>query len=169
LALSNGLGVIIRRARPEEVPETRALLVATWHATYDAIYGAAKVTEITGRWHSESVLASQLNAEDSVFLNAFDHDQLVGTLFAALQPDGAVMLNRLYVRPDVQGRGVGQLLFEAGMDALGDPEIVRLEVEPDNAGAVEFYERLGFEESGAVDDCGGSSGIPAIRMTLERH
>lgn len=167
--MSNGLGVLIRPARPEDIAAARALLVATWHATYDAIYGPEKVTEITGRWHSESALAAQLTVENAVFLNAYDHDQLVGTLFAAVQPDGDAMLNRLYVRPDVQGRGVGRMLFEAGMDALGDPAVVHLEVEPDNSGAVSFYERLGFEEAGMVADCGGSSGIPAQKMTLERH
>jgi ribosomal protein S18 acetylase RimI-like enzyme len=159
------MAVLIRPALEADLAATRDLLVATWHATYDAIYGAEKVADITGRWHSEDVLAAQLNADGAVFLNAFDDGRLVGTLFAGLQSDGSAMLHRLYIDPQWQGQGVGQALFSAGLTALGDPETVVLEVEPANESAVAFYEKLGFQVSGDVEQCGGDSGVPAIVMT----
>ncbi len=44
--------MFVRTASERDLVAIRALLVETWHATYDAIYGAAKVTEITDEWHS---------------------------------------------------------------------------------------------------------------------
>lgn len=41
--------MFVRTASERDVPAIRALLVETWHDT-DAIYGAAKVTEITDDW-----------------------------------------------------------------------------------------------------------------------
>lgn len=44
--------MFVRTASERDLVAIRALLVETWHATYDAIYGAAKETEITDEWHS---------------------------------------------------------------------------------------------------------------------
>ena len=37
--------VLIRPAAPADLPAVRALLVETWHDTYDALLGAERVTE----------------------------------------------------------------------------------------------------------------------------
>ena len=39
--------MFVRTASERDLAAVRALLVETWHATYDAIYGGKRVTEIT--------------------------------------------------------------------------------------------------------------------------
>src|SRR5690606_33504257 len=77
--------------------------------------------------------------------------QLVGTLMGTAAPneDGRVYLFRLYVHPDHLGQGIGKALWQAYLQQLA-PEVkqVELEVEPQNARAIRFYTRLGFEETG---------------------
>ena len=86
----------------------RALLVETWHATYDAIYGADRVTEITDDWHSIASLKARLVRPNSEFLVADDGKRIGGMAYAAATKDPSiVMLHQLYVQPGLQRTGLG--------------------------------------------------------------
>lgn len=58
-----------------------------------------------------------------------------------------VWLEELYIAPPFQGRGLGQAFF-AFMDRqyAGRAVRFRLEVTPENAGAIRLYRRLGYRE-----------------------
>ena len=62
--------ILIRPAVPEDLTAVRALLVETWHDTYDALLGAERVTEITNSWHSIDNLGRQLEIPGTSFLVA---------------------------------------------------------------------------------------------------
>ncbi|TIV74013.1 MAG: GNAT family N-acetyltransferase, partial [Mesorhizobium sp.] len=51
--------MFVRTASERDLVAVRALLVETWHATYDAIYGAERVTAITDDWHSIASLKAR--------------------------------------------------------------------------------------------------------------
>ncbi len=158
----------IRSARHEDLPAISALLGVTWHATYDAIYGVDRVTDITSRWHSIESLAKGLDRPGNPFLVAVDGEWIVGTLSLGTACGGGLKLDRLYVLPEVQRQGIGRRLLEAGLATSSALETVSLEVEPANTEAIRFYERQGFAVTGKTGDCSGSGdGIPALVMT--RH
>jgi ribosomal protein S18 acetylase RimI-like enzyme len=159
--------VLMRAVTPEMIEAVRAQLVETWHTTYDDIYGAAKVRELTARWHSTAILTEQASRPNTVFLYAADGGRVVGSSYALRQGADVVHLSRLYVAPGMQGRGVGAALMAATFAALPGASCQRLEVEPKNVGAIAFYRRHGFVEVGRTSDCGGSSGVPAL--ILERR
>lgn len=146
----------IRLATAGDLPAVRALLVETWHATYDNLYGAKRVSEITDDWHSLANLAVQLEREGAVFLVAVTGNGIDGTSLARATGNGQVMLDRLYVRPAAQGRGIGRHLLEATLASFPAGSNFRLEVEPQNVAAILFYERQGFATVGGTPDCGGS-------------
>lgn len=158
------MSVSIRPAGEADLPAVRDLLVRTWHDTYDAIYGAEKVTEITERWHSVANLRRQIGLPLSLFLVAEAGGRLVGTAKATGSAGGEVMLDRLYVDPGAQRSGAGAALLAATLDAFPTGTAMVLEVEPANAKAVSFYRKHGFERDGATPNCGGSSGVAADRM-----
>jgi ribosomal protein S18 acetylase RimI-like enzyme len=137
-------GLIIRDATSADLPAVRSLLVETWHATYDGIYGWRRVAEITNAWHSLDALSAQLGRESGVFLIAMLGQEVVGTASARSEPDHAALLTRLYVLPARQGEGIGRTLLQVALACFPDAPVARLEVESQNELAIAFYERMGF-------------------------
>ena len=98
-----------------------------------------------------------------------DSYALVGELHRQLVAVGVLdgdMIRRVYVCPDVQGKGVGQAM----MDALEDEAyrrgvaIVRVEVAQS---AIEFYERLGYVQQGISRTEVGKAVFEYMQMTKE--
>jgi ribosomal protein S18 acetylase RimI-like enzyme len=136
--------ISIRAAEPGDIPAVRALLVETWHHTYDALIGVEMVTEITNSWHSLDNLALQLALPDTSFLVADDDGAIVGHAFADAQRPPVLVISRLYVLPARQRRGIGKRLLDAAVAHYPACEIARLEVEAENAKGLSFYRREGF-------------------------
>jgi ribosomal protein S18 acetylase RimI-like enzyme len=122
--------MFVRTAGERDLKAVRDLLVETWHATYDDIYGVEKVNQITGEWHSLAALRARIDKPRSEFVLADDGRAIAGMAFASVVDGGkTVMLHQLYVRPAMQGRGIGGLLLDEVESAFPEAEKVRLEVE----------------------------------------
>ncbi|MEI2301726.1 GNAT family N-acetyltransferase [Ensifer sp. MJa1] len=160
----------VRTASERDLEKVRALLVETWHATYDTFYGVEKVNELTQRWHSVPALKAKLARKQAEFLVADDGRQLGGMGYAAMSeslPKTAV-LHQLYVLPKYQRQGIGRDIFAELETCFPDAERMRVEVEPQNLHALAFYRTHGFAEVGKTASCGDEqSGLPAI--ILEKH
>lgn len=156
--------MFVRTAGERDLDAIRALLVETWHATYDDIYGAEKVTEITDEWHSVAALKRRLIVPNSDFLVADDGERLGGVAYAEADAEGkTVKLHQLYVSPGLQGRGIGGMLLDEIVESFPDARLFRLEVEEANTKAIGFYQSQRFVQTGRTAHCGaGDSGIPAL-------
>jgi ribosomal protein S18 acetylase RimI-like enzyme len=156
--------VFVRTASERDLAAVRALLVETWHATYDAIYGVERVTEITNDWHSIASLKARIGRPNSEFLVADDGKTIGGMAYAAATTDPKlVMLHQLYVHPSFQGEGIGKMLLDEIEDSFPDARMLRLEVEAANTSALAFYRANGFVQAGETANCGSDqSGIPAL-------
>ncbi len=166
----------IRTASKRDIPAVRALLVETWHATYDRIYGIERVDEITGEWYSETALVRNLARPEAEFLVADDGTKIAGMAFVAwdgvgeFKPDQQhlekINLHQLYVLPDRQQGGVGQLLLDEVLTCFPQAHSCVLEVDPENSRAIRFYRRNGFEVTGETANCGREgSGIAALILS----
>lgn len=153
----------VRTAGERDVAPIRSLLAETWHATYDAIYGRAKVDALLADWHSVEAVRARVTQPGSEFLVADDGKAIAGVAFATYDADTKkVTLHQLYVRPEMQGHGVGGLLLDEIEGAFPEAGTVRLEVEPANVKGVAFYVGQGFAKVGETSACGRpDSGIPA--------
>lgn len=150
--------MFVRTASERDLAAIRSLLVETWHATYDTIYGAARVTEITNEWHSIAALRARLTCPNSEFLVADDGKEIGGVAFAVAEDGGAtVVLRQLYVLPRQQGRGIGGLLLDEVIESFPEGRLIRLEVESANGRAVAFYEGQGFVATGGVREDGAGA------------
>lgn len=157
----------VRTAGLADAEALRELLGETFHATYDQFYGPEKVQKLIDAWHSVAALKFRIEKRGAEFLVADDGTRLGGMAYAAMSPKmtKTAMLHQLYVRPSCQRQGVGRDLFAEIETCFPDVEILRLEVEPRNTGAIAFYEAHGFVEVDRVESCGGpDSGLPAIVM-----
>ena len=143
--------IAIRRAALEDIPQIRAVGSASWRAAYANIFPDAFIEDVLEQWWSDA--GFQRSIPDAALCNlvAEQDGQIVGTLLGTVNPrdEGQVHLFRLYLHPDYFGQGIGKNLWQAYVQHLA-PEVERidLEVEPQNTRAIQFYTRLGFQETG---------------------
>lgn len=156
--------MFIRTASERDIPLTRALLVETWHDTYDPIYGAEKVTALTDEWHSIPALTARLSHPRSEFLVADDGKKIGGMAFAEADETGkTVKLQQLYVLPSMQGAGLGGMLLDEVIESFPEANRMELRVDPSNAKGIAFYLAQGFAETGRTADCGRpGSALPVL-------
>lgn len=162
----------VRTATERDLPQVSALLAEAWHATYDAFYGAARVSEITAKWHSVEALKAQLARPDAEFVVADDGKALAGMGYAAMSKTepGIAVLHQLYVLPQYQRQGIGRDIFAELETCFPDAKKMRLEVAPENTPAIGFYTAHGFAKVGETASCGGEhSGIAAWVLEKALH
>lgn len=164
----------VRTAGEEDVKAIQALLVETFHATYDPFYGTDQVTRMVAAWHSPGAIRARILKREGEFLVADSGRDIGGIGYAAIYPKMAktAMLHQLYVKPSVQNGGIGRDIFAELETCFPGAEIMRVEVALQNKRAITFYERLGFLEVDRMEEWGApNSGLPAVIMEkrLEPH
>lgn len=157
----------VRTASRGDLEKVRALLAKAFHATYDRLYGEAKVKELLDGWHSPASLERRLDAKGSEFLVADDGRRIGGMAFASrkdARPE-TVVLHQLYVDPELHRQGIGRDIFAELETCFPGADTMELEVEPRNEQAVAFYIAHGFEpvEEGVLES-GPARGLPFLLM-----
>ena len=149
---------------PAQIAATAALARETWTQHYVPIIGAAQVEYMLARFQSAAAIARQIAAEGYEYYLAPD----AGYLALVPEPDRkSVMLSKIYVRASRRGTGTGRALVafaEKRAAELGGAELW-LTVNKHNAGAIAFYEKMGFRKTEAlVTDIGGGFVMDDWRM-----
>lgn len=155
----------VRTASEPDLGKIRALLDEAFRTTYAGLYGEAKVGELVAHLFSPSALQARLARKNAEFLVADNGKDIGGVGYAAMSDEmtKTVMLHLLYVRPPLHRQGIGREIFAELETCFPDAEIMRLEVEPQNSTAIDFYHAHGFEDVGRNEnDAPGQSGIPAL-------
>ncbi|MCA3627935.1 MAG: GNAT family N-acetyltransferase [Methylobacterium sp.] len=164
----------IRSAESADIPAVRALLAATWHATYDALFGAERVSAMTRAWHSEENLGREWEEAEAfpakrIFLVAGEEHALVATASAVMLDAETVNLTRLYVLPDHQRQRLGQSMLERCLGHFPGARRAQLQVVAGNASAVAFYRRHGFVEAATAPEAiEQGQRDPACSFVMER-
>lgn len=120
-------------------------------AAYQRFYEAEQIDEERNRAFFARFIAP---SEDGMLLGAWREDELLGYAclywsFTSIAPGETVLLNDLYVDPDVRGQGVGRALIEASAAVARDRGALRLEwmTATDNETAQRLYDSTGAERS----------------------
>ena len=139
----------LRPYRAEDEDAAIALWQQTWQQAYPGIDFAARVTWWRERWRNELVPTAQMAI-------AANLESMVG--FVTI--DGSGYLDQLVVSPDHWGSKLATALVDEAKRL--SPGGVTLKVNQDNARAIRFYERNGFEHAG--EDVNPTSGRPVLKM-----
>jgi RimJ/RimL family protein N-acetyltransferase len=156
---------VIRAATAADVSALSTLARETWSDAFGQSLAADDVAA-----HLEKNLSPESFARylaDDVVLVAELGGRVVG--YAHLSPGE---LRRLYVRRELQGRGIGARLMRAALEqpCLRDAASVSLDVWRENLGAQRFYGRFGFEVTGErrFQVASGAETTPDLVMTRRR-
>src|SRR5262245_30864761 len=97
----------VERAALQDVLAIKDVLRETWRDTYASLLSETAIETITSQWHAPALLAEQLQNPEIYFAIARDGEVVAGVVTARKQDD-AIVVDRLYVRPQYQRRGIGR-------------------------------------------------------------
>jgi ribosomal protein S18 acetylase RimI-like enzyme len=155
----------IDRAAIQDALTIKEVLRETWHDTYASLLPKSAIETITSQWHAPELLAEQIRNPDFYFALAREGGCVAGLITASKQED-ALVVARLYVRPQYQRRGIGRELLESSYRAFPALAKVRLTVEAENWKGIAFYGKQGFREIARASD--EVAGFPLESVVMER-
>jgi ribosomal protein S18 acetylase RimI-like enzyme len=147
--------VTIEPATPKDVKGMQEVFYKTWLATYPNEEVGVTIDDIEDRYKdafTEEVLSKRaeqiahLRPGHALFF-AKDGDTVVG-LCRVVRSETENRLQAIYVLPEYQGRGIGTLLWNEAQKYLDKDKDIVVAVAEYNQNAIDFYTRLGFEDTG---------------------
>ena len=106
----NCLNIEIKPVTPPEVPAISALAREIWQATYPGIITQEQIDFMLEQRYGHERLYDDLEDANKWLDQAFDCGRRVGFAFSE-EYKGEFKLDKLYIHPDVQRRGVGGQLI----------------------------------------------------------
>ena len=142
-------------ANPEDARGIAEVFYKTWLVTYPNEKVGITVDDIEDRFKNsftEESLAKRADRiahpkDNEVFFLAKDSDRVVGVCNIVKHPDKN-QLQAMYVLPEYQGKGIGNLLWERAKKDLDLDKDTIVQVATYNTNAINFYRKLGFVETG---------------------
>ncbi len=119
-----------------------------WPHAFKGILNAEQLANLLKRIYSiESLEKQMVNGE--VFWIAYENEQPLGyvSAFESIEENKkAVVLKKIYILPEAQGKGLGKMLIKTALDHFPNNELLFLYVNSDNKPAISFYISQGFKE-----------------------
>ncbi len=140
-----GSNIIIRNATKKDIPLIHALAKQIWPATYSEILSAKQLEYMLELIYSEPSLQKQFDTGHN-FLIAEENSKPVGFADYNLLKNGIYKLQKIYVLPDQQGKGIGKLLVNHIIREIKEngATVLLLNVNRTNKAKL-IYEHLGFK------------------------
>lgn len=152
----NSLNIEIRPVTPPDVPAIAALAREIWQATYPGIITQEQIDFMLEQRYGHERLYDDLEDLHKWLDQAFLDGRRIGFAFSEVY-QGEFKLDKLYIHPEVQRRGVGGLLIGHVAERArreGYPCVI-LQVNKRNVNAINSYRKYGFEiREATVDDIG---------------
>lgn len=142
--------VNIRAALYGDIPLIHGMAEVVFRRTYAEILSPEQMEYMMDWMYSEEHLREQMDSGHQYFL-AFCGEVPAG--YVSVQPEDApeaggrqvFHLQKLYVMPEFQGRGLGRTLFDRAVSSIAPCAPCRIELNVNrNNPAVKFYEHIGM-------------------------
>ena len=137
----------IAAAGAGDIVAIQALAREIWHRHYPGIISRAQIDYMLARGYNDQALGRYLTTIGSGLALAIRDEDAVGFIgWYRIEARPALKLDKLYVRPEHHGEGIGRLLIEhvVAKARAADCTAVTLNVNRNNTNAVRAYERCGF-------------------------
>jgi ribosomal protein S18 acetylase RimI-like enzyme len=138
-----------RKASTDDCALINSIARRIWAPTYSHLMSGEQLDYMFEMMYSPENLLKAMTGGGQTFL-VFSHEgRDVGYVAYETLPDHEFYLQKIYLLPELQGRGSGRAMLDALIDHLreADPEARRLglNVNRQNLKAIWFYLRNGFE------------------------
>ena len=135
----------IRPLTPSDVPAICELARTVWQATYADLISQDQIEYMLEDRYSAALIRAQLDDPNHAWRLAGWADVRVGFAHARIEVE-ACKLDKLYIHPDYQRRGIGRALLNDIKTFARSHGAIRLtlQVNRGNAAAITAYEQYGF-------------------------
>lgn len=134
----------VRIADASHIPIISKLAHTIWPVCYGDMLSQEQITYMLGLFYNDGALQKQMQAGHN-FLLLYDDETPVGFASYNFIDNTTAKLQKLYVLPEVQGKGCGKILINQVMNACKEKaNKLILNVNRNNK-ALTFYKHLGFE------------------------
>lgn len=143
----------IEQIKAAQAEVVHSLAHDIWPHTFRTILKSEQIEYMLGWMYNEQELADQINNGILFYvLREFNHPKGFIALEANYPDAGFLRIHKLYLLPEMQGRGHGRLLMQKAFDVAFDLDLhtMHLNVNRFNP-AVEFYKHIGFSISAEED------------------
>jgi diamine N-acetyltransferase len=139
----------IRQADIEDINEIGFLANEIWPIVYDYMISPEQIRYMLDLFYTPEALYRQMFEQQHIFFLAELDEVQVGFASVGKIDEGIFRLHKLYVKPELHGKGVGKALVEAVLDEAfdGGGRKLQLTVNKNNK-SLSFYHRLGFNITG---------------------
>jgi len=140
---------MIREIAAQELAKVQSIAHRTWPSTFGNILSPEQIDYMLNWMYDLKILESQLE-KGHTFLLAEEEGKELG--FAGFELNYAegpkAKLHKIYLLPEAQGKGAGKALIleVANRAKYAGQKSLLLNVNKYNQKAIEFYNRIGFQE-----------------------
>lgn len=146
---------IFRKAGLEDTPLIEKLAWEIFPATYKEMLSGGQIEFMMDWMYSQQSLYRQIAQEGHIYHIVYHGGEPVG--YVSLQQQGERLwhLQKIYLRPDLQGKSIGKKMFEFAVGYIRSnsalPATMELNVNRDNVKAWQFYEHMGMHKASRGD------------------
>lgn len=135
----------IRPADAADAEPLRTLARTIWQATYSTLISQAQIDYMLADRYGATQIRAQLADPDHAWRLAWWDAARIGFAHARMEGN-ACKLDKLYIHPDFQRRGVGRALLDdiQVFARMHGATVMRLQVNRHNSAAIAAYQRYGF-------------------------
>lgn len=145
----------IKLAIPTDVVGMQEVFYKTWLATYPNEKLGITAEDIEHRYKdafTEEALKKRAEQianppQGHTLLLAKEGEKVVGLCRIVVSEDNN-RLQAIYVLPEYQGKGIGKMLWNEACKVFDENKDVVVDVATYNTNAIDFYKKLGFQETG---------------------
>ena len=140
-----------------QIGSMRILARSIWQTTYASLISQAQIDFMLADRYAAARIRAQLDDPDHVWRLAWWEGEMVGFAHACMEAS-ACKLEKLYIHPNYQRRGIGGALLAAVKSFARDHAATRLwlQVNRGNTAAIATYQKHGFLiHEARVFDIGG--------------
>jgi ribosomal protein S18 acetylase RimI-like enzyme len=147
----------------DDAPAIQTLLRETWKDTYGDHLSQETLDEVYKNWQSLELLRQQIENPQIYFPLAKEGDDLLG-LSTTFKREDTILMFRLYISPQHQRKGIGDLLLKNVIEHFQGAKKIQLNVEAMNPKGQSFYKKQGFKEIKRAEEKIGNEVLEVILM-----